>query len=239
MKTGNVKQVATFEELLGFCHAHGAMYNPSKASIKIAALEELFTSAQQSLEAVKIAYTEYNNAVNVRQAAFNSLPVFCTRLVNALAATDASKATLEEAYAYVKKFRWNIPQPPPATEEKGEAIRPARTRSTSETDYASRTESFAGLVKVVSQEPTFHPNEADISIEALNARIQELRNLNTNVIGMRVALSNARASRNKILFEQIYASAKAVKRYVKGTFGYRSVAYNQIKGLTFISKKIS
>lgn len=239
MKTGNVKQVATFEELLGFCHAHGALYNPSKASIKIAALEALFTSAQQSLEAVKIAYTEYNNAVNVRQAAFNSLPVFCTRLVNALAATDATKATLEEAYAYVKKFRWNIPQPPPATDEMGEAISPARTRSTSEGDFASRTESFAGLVKVVSKEPSFHPNEADITIEALNARIQELRILTTNVIEMRVALSNVRANRNKILYEQIYASAKAVKRYMKGTFGYRSVAYNQIKGLTFIAKKIS
>lgn len=239
MKTGNVKQVATFEELLGFCHAHGAMYNPSKASIKIAALEELFTSAQQTLEAVKIAYTEYNNAVNVRQEAFSRLPVFCTRLVNALAATDASKATLEEAYAYVKKFRWNIPQPPPATDEKGEAIRPARTRSTSESDFASRTDLFEGLVKVASKEPSYHPNEADLTMEALNARIQELRKLNTHVIDMRVALSNVRAIRNKVLFEDIYASAKAVKRYVKGTFGYRSVAYNQIKGLTFISKKIS
>jgi hypothetical protein len=34
MNTTNVNQVAAFGKLIGICNAHGAMYNPSKASLK-------------------------------------------------------------------------------------------------------------------------------------------------------------------------------------------------------------
>jgi hypothetical protein len=237
MKTGNVKQVATFEELLGFCHAHGALYNPSKTSIKIAALEELFTAAQQSLEAVKVAITEYNNAVNVRQEAFNRLPVFSTRIVNALAATDASKATLEEAYAHVRKFRWQNPPAPAAAEGKEAA---SKSRKSNHRDFNTQLDSFESLVKVVSAEPSYQPNEPDLTLTALTAHAEMLRSTITKVIDLRVTVSNLRATRDKILYDRhsIHDTAIAVKRYIKGVFGYRSVAYNQVKGLKFIAKKI-
>ncbi len=242
MKSTTVKQVATFEELLGFCHAHGAMYNPSKASISITALESLFTSAQQSLGVVKSAYTAYNNAVNDRQEMFNRLPVFVTRIANALAASDASKATLEEAYAYVNKFRSRAALRPPLTSEEAKAtnVQP-RVRRSLQTDFNSRVEHFTGLLKVVSAEPTYQPNEDDLKVVALDARLDELHRANTKVIELRVALSNARAERNKILYapQSVYDSAKAVKHYVKAVFGFRSVAYNQIRGLRFVTRKIA
>lgn len=230
--------MAAFEELLGFCHAHGAMYNPSKASIKIAALEELFTSAQQSLEAVKEAVTEYNHTVNIRQEAFNRLPGFATRIVNALAATEASKATLDEAYVFVNKFRWQTTTPP--APEGSVATETPITRSTSQRDFISKLDLFESLIKVAGSEPTYQPNEAELTIAALQAHAEMLRGLNTKVIDLRVALSNLRASRNKVLFDRpsIHDAAKAVKHYVKGAFGFRSVAYNQIKGLKFITKKL-
>ncbi len=238
MKTGNVKQVATFEELLGYCHAHGALYNPSKASIKITALEELFTAAQQSLEAVKVAITEYNNAVNVRQEAFNRLPVFSTRIVNALAATDASKATLEEAYAHVRKFRWESPALATA---KGEETPTPKSRKSSHRDFNTQLDIFESLVKVVSAEPSYQPNEPELTLTALNAHVEMLRSTITKVIDQRVAASNLRATRDKILYDRhsIHDTSNAVKRYMKGAFGFRSVAYNQIKGLRFVTKKFS
>src|SRR5687767_12417679 len=104
MNTGNVKQVAAFEKLLGFCNAHGAMYNPSKASLKVAALNTLLTSAQQSLEAVKTLQTAYNNAVNTRNQTFDALPRFMTRIINILASSDATRATVDEAYFFSNRF---------------------------------------------------------------------------------------------------------------------------------------
>ena len=37
-ETGHAKNVANFEDLISFCTGYGAPYNPSKASIKLAAL---------------------------------------------------------------------------------------------------------------------------------------------------------------------------------------------------------
>jgi hypothetical protein len=42
-ETSHAKDVADFEELIGFCTGYGATYNPSKAS-KFAALAMLLTS---------------------------------------------------------------------------------------------------------------------------------------------------------------------------------------------------
>lgn len=240
MKTGNVNQVASFEQLLGFCHAHGAGYNPSKLSITLAALDNLHTSARHSMEAVRIAHTEFNNSVNLRQEIFSKLPVFTTRIANALAATEASKLTVQEAYAYVKKFRWQIPAPASASAEGASSQQEvANTRSVSQRDFNSRVELFEGLLKVVSMEPTYMPNETDLTVPALQAKVAELRALNSTVMEKKVALSNAKATRDRVLYsnEGILHAAKAVKRYMKGAFGYSSVAYNQIKGLRFINKK--
>jgi hypothetical protein len=70
-ETGHAKNVANFEELIGFCNGYGAAYNPSKALIKITALQTLLTGAQGALAAVKSAKTEFDNTTNDREIAFS------------------------------------------------------------------------------------------------------------------------------------------------------------------------
>ena len=238
MDTGHVKQVATFEKLLGFCNAHGAMFNPSKAALQPAALSALLTSAQQSLLAVKDARTAYANAVNLRNDVFLSLPKFMTRMVNALAATDASKATVDEAYLIIRRFY--RPKRKPALPAAGDAESAPATRSNSQLDFDSKVDNFEALVKLVSFEPSYLPNEVDLQASSLQGRVVELRQLNTEVVSKLVTFSNARADRNKYLYDRagIHGSAMATKRYVKGAFGFQSVAYNQIRGLRFVNQPI-
>jgi hypothetical protein len=240
MNTGHVKQVAAFEKLLGYCNAHGATYNPGKASLKVAALNTLLTSAQQSLEAVKILRTAYDNAVNSRRQTFDDLPRFMTRIVNTLASTDASRATVDEAYFYSKRFRSVKSRPAIASGNPGTVSEPPLPRSAAHFDFDSKTDNFAALVKVVSAEPSYNPNEPDLQIIALNAFVTSLREKNKAVLKAQVALSNGRAARNRILYSTsgIYGSARAVKHYIKGLFGYQSVGYRQIGGLTFIAPNI-
>jgi hypothetical protein len=241
MNTGHVKQVAAFEKLLGYCNAHGAMYNPGKASLKVAALNTLLTSAQQSLEAVKTLRTAYDNAVNTRNQAFADLPKFMTRIVNTLASTDASGATVEEAYFFCRKFR-----PSPKTRMAIPAGNPGTvseiplTRSTSQLDFDSKADNFAAFVKVIAAEPSYKPNEVELQIVSLNALVTSLRDKNKAVLNAQIALSNARAARNRVLYAKtgIHGSALAVKCYVKGLFGFQSVGYQQIRGLKFINENM-
>lgn len=240
MDTGHVKQVATFEKLLGFCNAHGAMFNPSKVAIQSTALHTLLTSAQQSLEAVTTARTAYNNAVDVRNDTFNSVPKFMTRIVNALAASGASESTLEEAYRFVKKFYRTSKRKASLASPSSDEV-PVSKRSNSQLDFDSKASNFEGLVKVVSMETSYHPNEADLQVSSLNGFAANLRGLNNAVVNAQVVLSNARASRNKVLYDAtgIHGLSLAVKRYVKGVFGFQSVAYNQIRSLRFTRIKVA
>ncbi len=242
MDTGHVKQVAAFEKLLGFCNAQGAMFNPSKGAIQSAALNSLLTSAQQSLEAVRTARTALNNAVNVRNDTFKGVPKFMTRIVNALAASGASTATLEEAYRYNRKFyRGGKPKAKPVAPANASEGTVVVSRSISQLDFDSRVDNFEGLVKVVSLEPSYLPNEADLQLSSLTTFAANLREINTAVLNAQVTVSNARAMRNRLLYESsgIHGLARVVKRYVKGVFGFQSVAYNQIRSLRFTNKKIA
>jgi len=52
-ETGHAKNVANFEDLISFCTGYGTAYNPTKNSIKIAAMNTLLASARNSLQTVK------------------------------------------------------------------------------------------------------------------------------------------------------------------------------------------
>lgn len=237
MNTGQVKQVAAFEKLLGFCNAHGAMYNPGKDSLTVAALNSLLTSAQQSLEAVKDLQTAYRNAVNVRREAYAGLPKFMTRVINGLA-MSATPATVEEAYFYSRKFRPHSKMRPaiPSGNGTGQGEQRA-TRSTSQLDFDRKADNFAAFVKVALADASYAPNEADLKSEALLAKVRTLREMNTAIGNMQVALSNVRANRNKVLYSAtgIYGIGKSVKRYLKSVFGYQSVGYSQVSNLRFMT----
>jgi len=69
-ETGHAKNAANFEDLISFCTGYGASYNPNKASIKLPALNTLFTNAKNSLDALTAAAPAYTNAVNAREIAF-------------------------------------------------------------------------------------------------------------------------------------------------------------------------
>jgi len=238
METGQVKQVAAFEKLLSFCNAHGAMYNPGNESVTITAMTSLLTSAQESLDAVKSFNTAYKHAVNVREETFTSLPSFMTRVVNMLAVSGASPETVKEAYFFLKRFR------PAGKDRKAVAslsdndAAPARTRSTSQLDFDAKADNFAAFVKVVTSVEWYNPNEEALTAQALHEKVATLFAVNSAVINAWVALSNARAMRNRYL-NRIHEVATSAKKYVKALFGYQSVGYQQVSGLSFVKRKIS
>src|ERR1043165_6551043 len=83
-----IKNMAAFEKLLGACNAHGASYNPGSASIERTALTALLSEAQKSIDAVHKAQGDVTKAINVRDAAFNALPLLGTKVMSIAAAHD-------------------------------------------------------------------------------------------------------------------------------------------------------
>ena len=238
-ETGHQINVVNFDEMNTYVVGYGTVYNPSKASIKLAALQALALSAKTAIGAVNSALPAYSNAVSAREVGFDPLSKLTTRIVNALKATDTTTQVDESAQTLARKIQGSR-----ATAKKTEAEKTAMATegtvvteiSSSQMSYDSRLDSFDKLIKLLASVPLYAPNEADLKVTALTTYYNDLKAKNAAVVTATVPLSNARISRNDILYKTntgVVDIAFDVKVYVKSVFGATSPQYKQISKLKF------
>jgi hypothetical protein len=240
--TGHPKNVANFEALINFCTGYGVTYNPSKASIKIAALNTLLASAQVSLAAYKTAETAFNNATNAREIIFKPLKPLCTRVVSALAATDAARQTVDDANTANFKIQGRRASGKPEAKQakEGEAGEEPNRNSVSQQSFDNQVEHFTKLIQTLTAEPLYKPNEVDLQVASLNTLLTSMKDKNKAAGTSITNESNARIARNKILYAEttgIHAVSLAVKKYVKSVFGASSPQFRQVSGIKIIKLK--
>lgn len=237
-ETGHAKNVATFEDLISFCTGYGATYNPSKAALKLPALTTQNTGAIAALQAVKVAKTAYDNATNAREVTFKPLKSLATKIVNGLAATEATAQTVDDVKSTNNKIQGKRAKAVEKPDAKALAAgaEPVKTASTSQQSYDKLIDHFAQLIATLTAEPKYLPNETELKVATLNTLLTDLRGKNTAVISATTALSNARIARDKALYGEttgILDVAQDVKQYVKSLFGASSPQYKQVSGLKF------
>ena len=242
IETGHAKNVANFDELISFCTGYGAAYNPSKASIKLAALSTLLTTAQASLAAQKAAKTALDNATNTREIAFKPLKKLSTKIVNALAATDAARQTVEDANTANLKIQGRRAKAKVAALplKEGETATPDNSISVAQTSFDSQVDHMAKLVQTLTSETLYKPNEVELQVATLNTTLTDLKNKNKAVITAAATASNARIARDKVLYAEsvgLYDVAQAVKAYVKSLFGATSPQYKQVSKIKFTTAR--
>jgi len=238
MKTNHEKVVASWDKVLEACNAHGSKYNPRKASLKVTALKHLLTSAQESLEAVDVAGNRLILAINDRQRGFNGLPMLGTRIINALAVTDASAELIADANRVRLRFRYPAQGTPKAEaegQENGVSASDNSRGPLSQLDYDSKLKNLKALIGLVESEPTYQPFEADLQTGALKKLLTSLRAKHKAVAQAELALGNARIVRNKALFDEsgIFGRVKLVKKYAKTAFGTTSPEFRYINSIRF------
>ena len=239
-ETGHAKNIANFEDLISFCTGYGTSYNPSKESLTIAKLKELQTQAKDILQQTKITKTNFDNATNARQIAFNDLKPLATKIVNALAVSGASDLVIADAKIINRKI-----QGAKANGAKKEITTPTdpntptptdKTISTSQQSYDSIIDHFTKLLETITQESNYKPNENELKIDAIKARLENMKSTNTDLINAYTNWSNTRIQRNAILYSPLTGlvqTALEVKKYVKSVFGATSPQYKQVSGLVF------
>jgi hypothetical protein len=236
-ETGHAKNVANFEDLISFCNGYGSSYNPSKAILQIGNLTTLHTNAQISIGKVTSAKNAFVVATNDRQTAFDPLRKLCTRIVNALDATDATDKLVKDAKTINNKIqgkRADIKANKPKTADSEAAE--DKTISVSQQSYDALIDNFAKLIDLVGTEPTYIPNETDLQISTLQTNLGNLKTTNTAVVNAYTNYSNARITRNNILYAPtsgLVDIALEVKKYVKSVFGATSPQFKQVSKLEF------
>lgn len=238
-ETGHAKNIANFQTLIEFVKGYGTAYNPSKHSIKLPALLTLKESADAALADTLSKNTNYNIKVSEKQLAFSGIETLASKLVSALEATDASTGSISNAKSYRQKIFGKRATPAKASTDRNAPD--SKTISVSQQSYDQIIQHLSGLKTVLETEPNYTPNETELQVATLSAKIQDLYGKTAAVNTALAEVSNSRISRNKILYTEensIYETASDVKKYIKSVFGAGSPQFAQVKGLQIKSIKV-
>lgn len=242
-ETGHAKNVATFDQLISFVVGYGATYNPSKAAIKLKAMQTLATQAKDAINQVNAALPAYNTAVAARVEAFEPLSKHITRVSNALKASDASPKIVETAKALVRKIQGTRATAKKTTQEiEAEKAEGKETReiSSSQMSYDNRLDNLDKLIKLLAGVTQYAPNEPELKVASLTTLYNDLRTKNAAVVTVTASLSNARIARNRILYKEnigLVDVAADAKTYIKSVYGATSSEFKQVSALEFKALK--
>jgi hypothetical protein len=238
-ETGHAKNVANFERLLTDITALGTSYNPSKASIKLTALNTLFTNAKTAIINVNTAESTYKNAITAREVAFASLGKFVTRVNNALKASDSTQQIDENAMSLVRKLQGRRAAPKKTEEEKTAIVaegKAVKEISSSQMSFDNRLDNFDKLIKLLTTVPAYAPNETDLKLTNLTTLYTDLKAKNTAVISSEIPLTNARIARNELIYKPdtgMIDLTVSIKSYIKSLYGATSPQYKALSKIKF------
>lgn len=235
----HVKNAAAFEKFIGFCSGYGGSYNPGLPNLKLSSLQEMASKARQVLEDVNVAKSALDNTTNNREIAFAGLPKLASSVIFTLASMGASEQTLKDARIYLRLITGRKLGRDPIPSESTSALA-KKTKSTSQGGYVSKVFHLERLVQVVSELPTYAPNEPVLTVEGLTSTIATLKQLNAQVKDEQVALSNARVGLREVFYgnHSVVETARSGKKYVRAIFGLNSAQYGQVKKIEFTKPSV-
>ncbi len=229
-----VKTMQAFNELIGYCTGYGGKYNPGRQNLRIENLQVQMEAVRQVLEKVKETKVHFDNEVNARRQVFDQLPAHAARVMRTLEASGASAEKLADARGIIRELMGRMPGKTILKKMDEASAESSVKRSRFQLAFVSKADWFEKLVETVGTEPRYLSFDADLSVEGLKNKVAELHRLNHRVTDARVPWSNARVLRDELMWgkdDSIVEIARAIKRYLRGSFGYNSPQYEQVKGI--------
>lgn len=234
-ESGHAVNVANFKQLVTSCTYFGTPYNPVNAALKLPALNTKAGQADSAMAAVDTAEAVYDLKVRGRALVFAQLDPLTTRIGRAYASMSPNPVSLKKVKGLIGKIQGRRATDPdePTPDETGNTP-PPNTISASQTGFDNRVSNFGRLVQALLADATYQPNEADLTPTALQALYADLNSKNADVRNAWTPLDNARAERDRVLYDpstgMVPVGLKA-KDYVLGAFGFKSAQYGQVKGI--------
>ena len=239
-ETGHYKNVTALEKIIQKVTAMGTSYNPSKTSIKLAALQTLFNNAKADYLAVSTANVPFNNAVNDRIIAFLPYKTYSTQVLAAFkSSSDANAQKIKDLTTINRKIQ-GARTPKKETIPVDPATPAPPTISNSQQSYDMKFDHFSKFVDLIVSETTYLPNETELKVAALQTFKTSLLAANTAVAAAYETVNLARIKRDKTLYKDItgvYAIQDLVKEYVKAAFKATSIQYKQMVAIKFTKPK--
>jgi len=238
-KRSHKQNVDSLEVLITQVRTFEPVFNPSETRLTITNQEQIKSKGDQVLTGVISAETASNNAISARTAAFDNFDGLITRVIGALRISDVPEQTITQAESIVRELRHKRASeivPPVVTEEgKGDGAQTRRNKLHTGS-MNTKIENFGKLIMLLSTLPAYKPNETDLTIAALGAKLEALKQANTVCITADAAADAARKQRNMLLYTDktgLVDIALDSKQYVKSAYGATSPQYKSVRGILF------
>lgn len=239
MEVGHSKNVANFETIIIILTGLGAVYNPAQALIMLSALQDKLTEAKAALDAVDAWEAAKKVAVNERQAEFEDLDKLAVNIKREADVLINDSAFTKDLQTIVRKFTGKAapgtPKPvdDPSTPNIDES---KQGKSVSERSYDKLISHFADLIALLKTQSGYKPNDAEMQISALEAKLAAMQDKNNAVKTANAALGNGQDARDLILYNKdtgVLKLVKLIKTQLARKPGRDSAAYQQINALEF------
>jgi len=231
-EVGHAKNVANLQKLTEQVSVY-TLYNPPVASLSVANLQALYTTAAAKLSEVEEKRNANKNAIALRKVAFENLKPTCTRIINLLDILGLPDGTIDQAKSLNRTIQGTNKKPTQTTphlEGAGGGI------STSRQSYTQQAENFGILLQLLATIPSYKPNEEDLQLKNLNTYHESLVATTQPVDQTEAELNVKLIERNQILYAEgtgLYDIAQNVKKYVKGLYGATSPEYANVSAIKF------
>lgn len=241
-ETGHYKNVANLNLLTGYIASYGTAYAPTKSTITLQNLQQLYAKGTNSITEVQDAKNKYLIKVDERQDAFLDIKKYTTRIINNLSGTNVSEQTIKDAKSINSKIQSSkATTPRNTTTEDTEKIDPTgTTHSTSRQSFDSLYENFNDLVNLLSIAAGYDTAQSEFLLPELTNYAASLLQTSQKVNNAVVEVTNKRMERNAILYATqsgLVDAALDAKKYIKGLFGATSAQFITVNSISFKNLK--
>jgi len=232
--------VAALDKVLGLATQVGDSYKPSIASIERTALTSLLEESRKSITAVLKAEGDLATAIKLRQQAFDLLPALGVKVMLTAKSCSLSPIELAELNRIRKRFRsqpFNAkvqrasPDGPggPSNSEGESPPAEVIARKNRQLSYDYKLITLESLIRFLEDKPAYAPNETNVDIDSLKAKLEELVAHNAAVVKARYTVTEARAYAKAIVSNRetgVIAMVSLVKIYLQSVFSKDHDFYN-------------
>jgi hypothetical protein len=235
-----VMNLQSFEKLLGICTGYGGKYNPGRQNLRVENLSDMLMQAREKIQQVSVAKTNYENAQNDRELAFEEIRSLASRILAELRSAGIQSQTVADAAVMVRKIRgYTLAKKPTAAIQPESTVtndKPVVNRSRSGKKFGYITVNFEKLLQTLIAEPEYQPTNPELQVSTLQEKLEALRSVNDTLVNKAAVWSLARMERNNFFYHgrtSLYSTAMAVKQQVKAIFGNGSDATLLVSKIPF------
>lgn len=239
LSSGSGSNVTNLNSLNAFILGFGDSYNPANTQITAAALQAVYLSGLSAVNAVDSTLPASTNAKSTRSKAFDLLDKLSTRIRNAFKSLISDASAREHIGSMIHLIQRGRVNQRKSKKEQGDLIQdPSVTKDVTshKSGYDKQLDNFYKLIQLLESFPAYKPNEKDLTVEALNARYNDLAACNQAVIDTQTLLDKTRITRQRVLYQPVTGLVHLgnnSKSYIKSVFGASSPEYKQISKLKF------